>query len=314
MSLIQVDRSTHPNAHPDVGFHTGLYLLTDIIHKERADGSRSVSLHLDDSWGTLVGVMRSQHLHQLAGIALLSPVMVSGRMSGISMDCWIEITKIHVVKAEAQENRLNLLPRRFCPPKAIAALDSLLKISAKWPAPLQDFCSRVLMDPRLSISFLRSRASKGGYHHAYPGGLLVHSVELLDLLEPMAARLFPDNPWALPVLQVSMLFHDLGKALTVGESGCTSYRHEGDEGQAIRPTARYSDGHEAVGLEILKPHLDWLALTTPSVSSLLLEVFSYAAADPKTRGFSVTLVSDLVRSLDQLSTARDRGISFLLPV
>jgi len=54
--------------------------------------------------------------------------------------------------------------------------------------------------------FLVKAATKSNHHHAYEGGLVVHTAEVMDLIESMSIE--TDN---IAVLMLAALYHDIGK-------------------------------------------------------------------------------------------------------
>ncbi len=105
---------------------------------------------------------------------------------------------------------------------------------------LKGFLGRVLNDPAIAQGFISAPASVN-HHHAFPGGLLVHSVDV-------AWQIFSQQRIAEKERYLGAvvgLFHDLGKIRTLLENGSRS-----ELGVFV--------GHEQLTLEILSPHLSWL--------------------------------------------------------
>lgn len=305
--MIVARRSAHPALSPSEpaglaglvdqprSMHSGVYWLSEIHQREkRADGARYARLVLDDAQGVLIGLLWPEWLHQLASLRCPCPVFLTGRLRGPADDRCIHVERIRPLRREELEGGAHLLPRRLCPDAALPWLDALVAFQRSLEQPLRGFLGGVLRDPRIGVPFMRCKASQN-HHHAWPGGLLAHSMEMLPLVPALVEAVMPDEPDAVAMTQLCLLLHDVGKVLTVGES--------------VRPRSIEASAphHEAVGLRLMQPHLTALGAVAPWKAEILEYFFLYLAADPSQRGYSKTLLVDIVRQLDQLSTARDIG-------
>lgn len=105
---------------------------------------------------------------------------------------------------------------------------------------LRQFLIRVMNDVNIIDGFSTAPASLR-HHHAYPGGLLVHSVE--TAWHVFNNQQLPNKDRYLGV--IAALLHDIGKIKTM------SYDMTRKElGNLVH--------HESLSLEILAPHLKWL--------------------------------------------------------
>jgi len=118
--------------------------------------------------------------------------------------------------------------------------------------PLQEFGFRVFHDPSIGIPFVIGKASRE-HHHAYPGGLLRHSLEAATHIPYLAS---PMEVVEWEIACIAALFHDIGKILFHFETGKRS-----DEEILSR--------HEDATLEILSPHLSWLRSRHPDLTAML---------------------------------------------
>lgn len=277
--------------------HSGVYWLSEIQHRARAsDGVRYARLVLDDARGVIIALLWPEWLHQLGAVRCPGPVFVLGRAGGGAGDRCLHVERIRTLGTDEPATGASLLPRRMCPEAALPALDALIDFEAKLIGPLSGFLRDVLRDPEIGLPFIRCKASQH-HHHAWPGGLLAHSVEMLPLADPLARAAMPAQPNAVELVGIVLLLHDVGKILTVGES--------------VRPrwpdTAAGSPRHEVVGLQLLRPHLERLKWVDRESWQILDYCFRYMAAEPRKRGYAESLIVDVVRLLDQLSTARAMG-------
>ena len=276
---------------------SGQYLLTEVHHCVKQDGERYLRLVLDHAGGTVMGLLWSERMHLAAGLSLMMPVQVSGKVFTSGGDRALSVETLSAVAMAGIEGGVALLPRRFCPEVALGSFDELQGWAGALPYALKWFVGRVLLDPKVGVAFLRCKAA-ASYHHAYRGGLLVHSVELMDLAGVMAQRLMPDEPLAVPLTQIALLFHDLGKVVTVGE---------GSGSRPIREPGFVDQSHEQITWQMLSPHLDELEPLMPEAASVLRSAFRHMA-ERRPGVFAQTLVADIARRVDQLSTAMERGV------
>lgn len=302
--MIVARRSDHPElasgdlgglAQQPIGLHGSVYWLSEVQHREkRTDGARYARLVLDDARGVVIGLLWPEWLHQLGDVQLPGPVFVTGRFRGEGDNRCLHVEKLRPVGGEALETGSGLLPRRLCPAGALPWLDALLAFERGLTGPLRGFLGDVMRDPRIGIPFMRCKASQN-HHHAWPGGLIAHSMEMLPLVPPLVAATMPFEQDAVPLAQIGLLLHDVGKVLTVGES--------------VRPKGveAFGPSHEVVGRQLMLPHLAKLRAVAPEQASVLDCLFAYLAADPKQRGYPESLIVDIVRQLDQLSTAMALG-------
>jgi 3'-5' exoribonuclease len=78
-------------------------------------------------------------------------------------------------------------------------------------------------------------------HHAYPGGLLQHTVDLMELVSLVAPRYPQLDP---DLLTLGAMLHDLGKIEEISSGGEVSYS---DRGQMV--------GHIVIGVEMLNQRI-----------------------------------------------------------
>jgi putative nucleotidyltransferase with HDIG domain len=156
---------------------------------------------------------------------------------------------------------------------------------------LQSFLYGVFCDKRISPNFFKCRGS-ANHHHKYSGGLLVHSVQVANLVHSNATCLgLKDEDRHLSV--VGALLHDLGKIETVGESN-------------PRPKDPGLFSHELSTIKLLSRHLESLARVEPRYGWTLEHLFHQMAASNKQK-FPVFVGTDLIRMADQLSAAADNN-------
>lgn len=229
-------------------------------------------------------------------------VAVKGKRRYWADNEFIDLDSLQPLSEDLVDNGAALLPREQCPELARAALDRLVALNDTLePPPLRDFLTRVLLDPAIGIPFMRARAAPQ-YHHAYPGGLLVHSTEMLTLAAKLAKRAEPSFPLASGIIQLGYLLHDLGKVDTTCESG---FRLLG----ALVPHADQS-------LMRIGQHISWLSTKWPEGAAWLSAILSYCAKKPKDRPYNAWMGCQIVVFLDRMSVACEvgaGGVPFRLP-
>jgi len=276
----------------DKAMGSGLYLLMGA--EERISTSNRSYLHvaLEDADGRMTGCIWPEHRHMTELPSLHSVVSVTGSVVPLGDRPHLSIERLKPATVDDITYATDLLPRQRCPEKALAALDALAAFERTLPAPLAGFLKRVLLDPAIGLPFLRCRASVS-HHHAFVGGLLAHSTQLLDTAAVLARTVLPDDPTAPAMTQLGLLLHDLGKLRTVGETR--------------RPHGALVVPHEFITTELLVPHLRWLEHQNPALALGLRYLLSYLATPKQARKFAKYAVAEIIERLDELSAATHHG-------
>lgn len=148
---------------------------------------------------------------------------------------------------------------------------------------LKTFVSRVMNDQSIIDDYLTAPASLK-HHHAYQGGLFVHSVDVAYQVSNQRQI----NDIERQIATVAGLFHDLGKIKTM-----TANMTRTELGKLVR--------HEDLTLEILAPHLRWLEQVDPHLSTYLRYVLAW---NKKTYSAIPALdICDAVLAFDRLSAS-----------
>jgi hypothetical protein len=156
------------------------------------------------------------------------------------------------------------------------------------PVPeLAHFISQVFSDRELTTAFFTRPASER-HHHAWPGGLAEHSLEVASRVETMLAHVTEQERW---LASAAGLLHDLGKIRT----------HQ-DDGR--RTATGYVMKHEELTLELIAPALKSLDKSWPDGANALrylLVGMTKAAAEK--RPWLPSLM--VVQVADRMSAAED---------
>lgn len=266
----------------------GTYLLTGYSEREGGSGQRRMQLTLEDATGRTTGFAWPEAHDAILIPPIPSPVSVLGRVRIFDAKPQLTLQSLAGLDSAAVPRATVLLPRYSCSEPALPAFDRLVQLEASLPPPLDGFLREVLLDPLIGVPFLRCRASVS-HHHAYIGGLLTHSTELLDIAEAMVRFVLPNDEWSPYIAQLGYLLHDMGKLRSVGE-----YR---------RPDHALTVRHETMTIEMMGPHLQWLERRDPKLAVGLRAVFDYLLIPYKSRDIPNYFVAELVATLDHWSAA-----------
>ncbi|WP_421793666.1 hypothetical protein [Hydrocarboniphaga effusa] len=266
----------------------GLYLLTECVEKEGETGRLRLQLTLEDATGRVRGFVWPECRAAVTLPILPAPVSIVAKVQLFDGAPQVRVRQLMPAVTSDVSCAAALLPRHRCAEAVLPAFDRLARLEGSLPAPLDGFLRRILLDPIVGLPFLKCRGSVQ-HHHAYVGGLLVHSTELLDLAAEAARFLVPDDAWSPHLAQLGYLLHDLGKLRSVGELRRPLY------GLVVR--------HELATIELLAPHLRWLELQDPRLATGLRAVFDYLATPFSARKIPRYAVAEVVATLDQWSAA-----------
>lgn len=277
----------------------GVYLLTGYGEQVGVSGQACLKLTLEDADGHATGFAWPESRSDVVCSATPAPVSVTGTVQQFEGHAQIRVHALAPIDPEGVPSATTLLPRRRCPEAALAALDRLAQLEQSLPYPLDGFLRHVLLDPGIGVPFLRCRASVS-HHHAFVGGLLVHSTERLDEAFEVTQRTLPDDEWSPWIAQMGYLLHDLGKLKSVGE--------------LRRPRYALAIPHELATIEMLAPYMAWLERRDIRLAMALRNVFAYLAMPAASRKLPEYEVAGIVATLDRWSAAshNQRDITHLL--
>ena len=189
---------------------------------------------------------------------------------------------------------LQSLPRVYSPvpevfDKLVATVQSLQSEC------LRAFLTRVLERKDRLEAFLNAPASVN-YHHAYPGGLLEHSlnvannaVAMLRLNEPAMSRLMQETCF------VAELLHDIGKTYTYDSKG--------------KPNAAWKlCSHDAFTLEACAYGLAYLDKHAPDLAIMLRHVWTCASPGARYGQKAAITLARYIRDADGQSAMADNQI------
>lgn len=269
----------------------GQYTLANSVERMTQMGDRFKVLNLADCTGS-VRVYAWEHSGLLERVPATTPAPVQARLYVRRFHGEIIANLQAVRELDTHEigNAAALLAWEPCSASARPALAKLVDfVGGLEPELLRQFLNRVLTDPRVASSITTCKGSFKHHHHE-SGGLLAHSVEVMEIAGDMAgARL---NPLEKAITQVAALLHDLGKLRAVGSG-------------SIRPTHYLLVSHESQTTRMLDPHLEWLRDRSPQIAAGLDYTLEFLAQHPAERGRALFLAGDLVCAADRMSAALD---------
>lgn len=144
---------------------------------------------------------------------------------------------------------------------------------------LQQFVTDVLLQPKVTLPYLRNTASSN-HHHSYLGGLLRHSTDIVELaLEKALTGLEKD------IVIVAALLHDIGKVETLDEN-----MHLSDTGKLIE--------HDDLTLEICAEPLASLSQKDAQLAMIVRHCWTCASPNarygyqPKYRAAKIVMEAD----------------------
>jgi hypothetical protein len=178
----------------------------------------------------------------------------------------------------------SLLWDRFCPIDGVVAQSASLIDGLSIPA-LREFVAGALLRPDALRGYWESPASRRN-HHAYPGGLAFHSLEVATMVATSTG--LPDVDRELGI--VYALLHDYGKIW------CYDPRLEAP----VDPR-----DHEACGREKLAFDLAMLQMFEPDLGARMEELLGGRRV-PRTTPYPLA-ISRVVRAFDQMSCEKTRG-------
>lgn len=218
----------------------------------------------------------------------LAPIQADLYVRRFQGEVIANLQAIRELDAHEVGNAAALLPFDRCPSGARLALAKLVTfVESLEPQMLRDFLNRVLLDPRIGGSIATCKGSQR-HHYREEGGLLTHSVEVMEIAGDMArSRL---DPVECSITQIAALLHDLGKLRTVGAG-------------TVRPVHYLLASHEAQTSRRLDPHMEWLRGRDPALAAGLDYTLGFLARSPSERGQAQFLAGELVQASDRMSAA-----------
>lgn len=177
----------------------------------------------------------------------------------------------------------SMLPETLCPIPGVLRQTTRL-IDSLQNEPLRDFVTRALLTEEPLHGFWTSPASRRD-HHAYPGGLAEHSLEVATMLATASGLPAVDRELGI----VFALLHDFGKL----------WCYEPITFDAIDPRM-----HEEFGLSQLQDALSHLSREDERLGALMRELLGGPRSSRPSR--YPLAIGRIVRAFDQMSCEKTR--------
>lgn len=162
-----------------------------------------------------------------------------------------------------------LFPKSDCPQSTHDSLPSMVDLIERiTQEPLREFINNLL-----NRNYSNYCRAMGGweYHHDYPGGLLVHSLNTALEAERQATTVFGQDKPRVEIITVAALIHDLGKAVQI---------HKG-----LSPSVVCSIPHTTLTLCLCIDDLNRLDANWHEGAKHLTEILIQLCLGPKDRKF-----------------------------
>jgi 3'-5' exoribonuclease len=264
----------------------GTYRITGRVAQFYEDGIAAIKLRLSASDGDLIAYAPTEGFDMPQNIEYLELVHVRGTRVAVNDAHIILVTELRRSnRTEVDELAcLHSLPKVLCP--ASSSFDLLIKAVRSLESPhLKQFLKRVLERRDRMETFLKAPASKN-YHHAYPGGLLVHSLDvaktvvgMIRLSEPQMPRLLQETAF------VAGLLHDIGKTYTFDAQG------------RYTATSKLC-GHDSFTLEACAYGLAYLDRHEPELAITLRHIWTCASPGARYGSPAAMTLARYVRDAD----------------
>lgn len=263
--------------------------LVGICQLLSQNGKRYYRLTLEHSGTTCYCHVWPETNHLYSHMTLLDvsqrPLLeVTGRIQSLDNRPMCRVGDISILEPSA----MGSMPGVVIPLRARQAHEALWQHIESVPMPaLRRFMQQVLADTEIYPGFVSARASESS-HHAFAGGLLVHSVQVGRLVELMGRELgMADDELHLSI--VGGLLHDVGKVHTVGYAN-------------PRPMPPKLYRHEVRSIFLLAPHMAQLRAEWAEGAWVLEHLLDRMIANPDKRG-TLFIGEDLIKHADQASAA-----------
>ena len=161
-----------------------------------------------------------------------APIHAVLRIRQLHDETIADLLAIHGLEAHEVANAATLQSWDACPAGARPALATLVEfVQHLQPDVLRAFLNRVLFDSRIARGLTTCKGSQKHHHHE-PGGLLAHSVEVMEIVGDMTRAWL--SSLETSITQVAALFHDLGKLRTIGSGSVSAPARVADKQRVIR--------------------------------------------------------------------------------
>lgn len=274
---------------------SGIFRLTGRLVDFDQHGTPYLKIRLSNCDTDYIGGLDIDCTHFPEEIGYLDQVMVSGQSCPPNpISLCVKINHIRRASSEEAFSQpvLNSLPKVYCP--SPVSLKKLVRsVRSLRSQHLQEFVRRVIERKDRIESFLNAPASSS-HHHAYPGGLLEHSLDVAINVVTMAQINEPTMPRTLQEVGfVAGLFHHIGKTYTYDSKG--------------NPKNSWNlCNHHALTLEACAFGLSYLDRYEPEIAITLRHIWTSASPGARYDTQPATTLARYVRDADSQSAMSHR--------
>jgi 3'-5' exoribonuclease len=245
-------------------------------HSQR--GKKYATLEIEDLSGLMEAYIWDENILRDIRLRDLACIEIDGQLRMWKQGDVVDIKRIGLMETKKHE-AVQLIPQSICPiPWLLVFLEAT--ISQLTIKPLISFVQSILSDDSIAFPFVSAPASLN-HHHNYPGGLLKHSLECVQIVGKYHE--FEKEEFELGI--VAALFHDVGKVLTM--------THD----MKRTSLGGYVD-HDKLTFEVLAPYLIQLDQEWPKGAQQLRYLLTWKQGRrvPKLNMADVVSCSDRVSS------------------
>ena len=210
------------------------FRVADKQLRANRQGGKYILMRLADRSGTLTGMQWNADDAVYQAFEKGDMVRCSGRLQVYNGGLQLIVT--HTQKTEVDANELADF-QRFDASRAESLIKRLGELLGGLQHPQLRQLGQAFLDDASFMERLSQGAAAVSHHHAYPGGLLQHTVDLMELASLVAPRY---RQLSTDLVVIGAFLHDLGKIEELAGNEEMSYT---DRGQLI--------GHIVIGVQML---------------------------------------------------------------
>lgn len=234
----------------------GVYRFRDATIQETKHGQAYLRFKLEDFTGSISATIWQEDKFRSLDLMDYSVAKVTGHGDIYNNQMVLNISEMRPFYGMEPTEACRLIPASICPEPCL--LNDLHQAVEMLTIPaLKQFTCSVLTTDSIAFPFVSLPASCR-YHHDTPAGLLQHSLECFHMVSRFTE--FPREDYELGL--VAMLFHDIGKVLTLNPDRTltslgSSVEHDKLTFEILAPALKQLSHNWPYGAEALRYILDW---------------------------------------------------------
>lgn len=196
-----------------------------------------------------------------------------------------------VLPLDTVRNVARLIPATQCPRRALPALKQLAIVIDGLTVAAVRRCLNALLEQHYPV-LLAARGS-WNHHHNYSGGLLEHTVAVMDKAQQLASDIYRHDRARVELIMLAAFLHDLGKGLT------TNPANPSQLGRHLR--------HEVLATSMAYETLVQLEVDWPDAVALIASMLDWLCLSPDRRRRVRNDDAEIVHFADVLDVKRYRA-------